>query len=173
MQGWVTWVVLGAFFVLMIVMTIIPQRKQKKQQEQMMNSLGVGSKIMTIGGYVGTIVAIDGNNFHVNIGAPGQDVVVVIVRNAVRQSLDAPQQQAAVAAKKEEEKKDDNNIYTIPAPTDEQIAELSAKEEKEAAVVEPVVEAEVVEEAVVVEEKAAPVKKAPAKKAATKKTTKK
>ncbi len=171
--NWWTIGILAAFFVLMIVMTIIPQRKQKKQQQQMMNSLGVGSKIMTIGGFVGTIVAVDGNNFQVDIGVPGNPQVVVIVKNAVRQSLDAPAQQAAVQEKKAEDKKEDT-IYAMPAPTDEQIAELAAKEEA--------TEAVVVEEAVEVKEEtpaedtnaeaAKPVKKT-TKKPAAKKATKK
>ena len=55
MPGWVMYVILGVFLVLMIVMTIIPQKKQKKKQEEMMNSIQIGDKIMTIGGFVGKI----------------------------------------------------------------------------------------------------------------------
>ncbi len=117
-------IILAVFFVVMIVMTIIPQRKQKKQQQQMMDSLAPGAKIMTIGGFVGTIVGFEDQNILVDIGTKECPQVVVIVRNAVRQRLDvvAPQAQPA---KKEEEKA--NEEYTIPQPTAEQIDEMKAE----------------------------------------------
>lgn len=139
-------IILAIFFVVMIVMTIIPQRKQKKQQQQMMDSLGPGAKIMTIGGFVGTIVKVDGDNILVDIGTKDDPQVVVIVRNAVRQRLDAV---PVAPVKKEEEKKNDGE-YSIPQPTEAQIEEMQAKEKAEE--VEAPVDAEPVQEEVVSEE---------------------
>lgn len=85
----IMWVILGAFFVLMIVMTVIPQRKQKKKMQEMMSSLSVGDKIMTLGGFVGVITAIvaDTDRFIINIGTEEAPVNTVIVKNAIRTKL--------------------------------------------------------------------------------------
>ncbi len=145
-------IILAIFFVIMIVMTIIPQRKQKKQQQQMMDSLGPGAKIMTIGGFVGTIVKVDGDNILVDIGTKDDPQVVVIVRNAVRQRLDAV---PVSPAKKEDDKKNDAE-YSIPQPTEAQIEEMQAKEKsevvEEAPVLEEVQSEEIVEEVPAAEE---------------------
>lgn len=85
----ILFVVLGVFFVLMIVMTIIPQRKQKKKMEAMMSSLAVGDKIMTIGGFVGSIVDIntEADRYTINVGTEENPVEVVIIKNAIRSKL--------------------------------------------------------------------------------------
>ena len=88
-NDWFIWVILAVVFVGMILMTVIPQRKQKKKMQEMMSSLSVGDKIMTIGGFVGTIVEINNDNdrFTINVGSDDAPVNVVIVRNAVRTKL--------------------------------------------------------------------------------------
>ena len=55
----------------------------------MMNSITVGDKIMTIGGFVGTITEIntDTDRYTVNVGTEENPVNVVIVKNAVRSKL--------------------------------------------------------------------------------------
>ena len=57
--SWYIWIILIVVFVGMILMTVIPQRKQKKKMQEMMSSMAVGDKIMTIGGFIGTIVEIN------------------------------------------------------------------------------------------------------------------
>lgn len=88
-NNWVMIVILAVFFVIMIVMTVIPQRKQKKKMQDMMNSITVGDKIMTIGGFIGTITEIntDTDRYTVNVGTDENPVNVVIVKNAVRSKL--------------------------------------------------------------------------------------
>ncbi len=83
------YIILGAFLVLMIVMTIIPQRKQKKKQEEMMNSIQVGDKIMTIGGFVGTIVEYDPgtDQYVINVGTEEAPTHVTIIKNAIRSKM--------------------------------------------------------------------------------------
>ena len=57
-------------FIIMIVamiavfyfMIIRPEKKRKKEEEELRNSLNEGDKITTIGGIVGKIVEIDGEN---------------------------------------------------------------------------------------------------------------
>lgn len=82
-------VILGVFFVGMILMSVIPQRKQKKKMQDMMDSLSVGDKVMTIGGFVGTIVEInkDSDRFLINVGTDDAPTNVTVVRNAIRSKI--------------------------------------------------------------------------------------
>ncbi len=88
-QSWVMIAILGVFFVIMIVMTVIPQRKQKKKMQDMMNSITIGDKIMTIGGFVGVVTEINTDNerYTINVGTEDAPVNVVIVKNAIRSKL--------------------------------------------------------------------------------------
>lgn len=86
---WLMPVILAVFFVLMIVMTIVPQRKQKKKMQDMINSIQIGDKIMTIGGFVGTIVEYDAATDHyvINVGTPENPTNVTIIKNAIRSKM--------------------------------------------------------------------------------------
>ena len=80
----IMYIVIGVVLVLMIALSIIPQRKRKKQQEEMMNSLAVGTKIMTIGRMVGKIAQVNADNtLVVNVGTEESPTLIVIDRNAV------------------------------------------------------------------------------------------
>ena len=84
MDNWWLYLIIGVILVGMILLTIIPQKKRQKQQQEMMNSLTVGTKIMTIGRLVGVIVQVNADNtLHVNVGTEAQPTVIVIDRNAV------------------------------------------------------------------------------------------
>ncbi len=84
-QKWLPIVILGVFFVLMIVMTILPQKKRQKQMQSMMDNLAVGDKVMTIGRLIGKIYAIDNENKQVtlNVGTDDNETLIVIDRNAI------------------------------------------------------------------------------------------
>lgn len=88
-NAYTMYIILGVFLVLMIVMTIIPQRKQKKKQEEMMNSIQIGDKIMTIGGFIGTIVEYDAgtDQYVLNVGTAENPTLVTIVKNAIRSKM--------------------------------------------------------------------------------------
>lgn len=109
--------VLGVFFVIMIVMTILPQKKRQKQMQDMMSNLVVGAKVMTIGRMIGKVVSIDGENNQIvlNVGSIDSPTYITVDRNAVGYVMDSPAKAAAetaVEAPKEddpaEEKKDDD-----------------------------------------------------------------
>ena len=86
----IMYIVIGVVLVLMIALSIIPQRKRKKQQEQMMNSLAVGTKIMTIGRMVGKIAQVNADNtLVVNVGTDDNPTLIVIDRQAVGLVLEA------------------------------------------------------------------------------------
>lgn len=84
MGNWWIYIVIGVILVAMILLTIIPQKKRQKQQQEMMNSLAVGTKIMTIGRLVGKITQVNPDNtLYVNVGTDENPTIIVIDRNAV------------------------------------------------------------------------------------------
>lgn len=127
-NGWIMYVIIGVVLVLMIVMTIIPQKKRQKEQQEMMNSLCVGTKLMTVGGIVGKITQVNSDNtLIVNVGTESNPTLMVIDKKAVGyvlEKVNAPAQEA---------------------PQEEPIAE-------EAPVEEPIIEESIVDDAPVVEE---------------------
>lgn len=133
-------IVMVAVFGLMIAMTVIPQRKQKKQQSEMMSSLSAGDKIMTIGGMVGTIVAVDAanNQITVNVGSEHAPVNVVIIKNAIRTKLSGtcataqePVKAAETEVKSENEKPALEEAKPKTAPKAKKKAEPAAEEKKD------------------------------------------
>ncbi|HOP94768.1 MAG TPA: preprotein translocase subunit YajC [Dictyoglomaceae bacterium] len=52
----IVWVVFLAIFYFILV---IPQKRERKKRNEMLNSLKVGDKIVTKGGLIGSIVAIN------------------------------------------------------------------------------------------------------------------
>ena len=78
------YVVIGVVLVLMIVLTIIPQKKRQKEQQNMMNSLCVGTKLMTVGGMVGKITQVNSDNtLIINVGTDANPTLIVIDKKAV------------------------------------------------------------------------------------------
>lgn len=55
-------IMIVAMVAIFYFMIIRPEKKKKKEEEQLRNSLKEGDKITTIGGVVGKIVDIDGEN---------------------------------------------------------------------------------------------------------------
>ena len=137
MPEWVMYVIIGVVLVGMIVLTIIPQKKRQKQQQEMMNSLAVGTKIMTIGRLVGKIVQINGDNtLHVNVGTEENPTIIVIDRNAVGLVLEniAPPAAPVVADAPVSEELKTEEVFTeepaVEAPEADASAEENAAEEK-------------------------------------------
>ena len=85
-------VVLVVLMIGMFAMSIIPQKKRQKKAQEMMNSITVGTKIKTIGGFVGEVKKIDNANnlFTLDISANNDgSTLVVIDRSAVYVVLEA------------------------------------------------------------------------------------
>lgn len=55
-------IMLVLFIAVFYFMVLRPENKKKKEQESLRNSLRVGDKITTIGGIIGEIVDVDGDN---------------------------------------------------------------------------------------------------------------
>lgn len=105
--SWVMYVVIGVVLVLMIVLTIIPQKKRQKEQQNMMNSLCVGTKLMTVGGMVGKITQVNSDNtLIINVGTDANPTLIVIDKKAVGYVLEkvaAPVEAAPAAEPAQEE----------------------------------------------------------------------
>ena len=111
-----TMVILVGFLAVMMLMTILPQKKKQKQMKAMISSLRVGNKIKTIGGFIGSIVAIDNDKDElvINIGTEKTPVNVTITRLGVYMNMDAsvqtPGTNSLSEAENEKEKEDRPSI---------------------------------------------------------------
>lgn len=91
-------VILAVMIVGMVLLTIIPNKRKQKEYQKMQDEIRPGTKIMTIGRMIGTVVRVyDNNTLEVDVGTPGAPVVITINREAVGINLDA--QAAAQAAR--------------------------------------------------------------------------
>lgn len=62
MPGYVMWIILGAIIVLFIVWMVFSGKKRKKQEQEaqdLINAVGPGNKVKTIGGICGIVVEVD------------------------------------------------------------------------------------------------------------------
>lgn len=113
-NGWIMYVVIGVVLVLMIVLTIVPQKKRQKEQQNMMNSLCVGTKLMTVGGIVGKITQVNADNtLIVNVGTESNPTLIVIDKKAVGYVLEkvaAPAPETAPVAPATEEVKVEEKV---------------------------------------------------------------
>lgn len=113
-NDWIMYVVIGVVLVLMIVLTIVPQKKRQKEQQNMMNSLCVGTKLMTVGGIVGKITQVNADNtLIVNVGTEANPTLIVIDKKAVGYVLEkvaAPAPETAPVAPATEEVKVEEKV---------------------------------------------------------------
>ncbi len=137
MSPTIMYIIIGVVLVLMIVLTIIPQKRNQKKQEQMMNSLTVGTKIMTIGRMVGKITQINPDNtLIVNVGTESSPTLIVIDKAAVGIVLEgiaqtaAPADEAKADDANEEEKAEESVEISEPEIEDVKFEEPIAEEEK-------------------------------------------
>ena len=85
-------VVLLVLFVGMMLISIIPQKKKQKEYEAMQSAIKVGTRVMTIGRLIGTVVAINTDNtIEIDIGTKGNPVIILINREGIGLNLDAQQ----------------------------------------------------------------------------------
>ena len=120
-------VVLGALMIGMMLLSIIPQRKRQKKAQEMMNSIKTGTKIRTIGGFVGIIKAIDNqqNVFVLDISANlDGSMLVTIDKGAVYNVIATPDgvpvsNETAVDNQKE-----------APVAADEEVADADGGEKR-------------------------------------------
>ncbi|MCX4362044.1 MAG: preprotein translocase subunit YajC [Clostridia bacterium] len=93
-SSWVMIVVLIVLMVVMFAVSIIPQKKRQKKAQEMMNSITVGTKVKTIGGFVGEIKKVDNvaGTFTLDISANGDGSMTVLIdKSAIYTVLQAVQ----------------------------------------------------------------------------------
>ena len=93
------WILIGALVIGFIVMNVINNKKQKKQAEEeakKKDALCAGTKIITIGGIVGTVISVSEENYTLKTG----DVVIELDRRSIYQMTLPAKVQAKLDAEK-------------------------------------------------------------------------
>lgn len=128
-KGWVIWVILGVVLVGMLAMNFFSNKKRREQMEaekEKRNAIRPGFKVMTIGGIVGTVVAVDddANTFVLQTGTDEVPNYIKFDKVAIYSSEDpnAPVEESAAdseEAKKAEEDFSDASDVNANAETSE------------------------------------------------------
>lgn len=124
-NSWLIWVVFAVMIVVMILLTAIPNKKKQKEYNQMMSNLRVGTKILTIGRMIGIITKMyDDGTLEVDVGTPGNPVIITISRDAIGANLTAQAEAKAMA----EAKKNGTAEAKTETATTEETVETEAKD---------------------------------------------
>ena len=107
--GWLTWVILGVFAVLMVAFFIWSSRSNKKKQKEakdMLAAMKIGDKVKTIGGVCGYLYEINDeeNTIVLETGTAEKKSYVKFDRAAIYQTAPVKGIQSAETVKAEEEK---------------------------------------------------------------------
>lgn len=136
-KGWIIWVVLGVVLVGMLVMNFFSNKKRREQMEaekEKRNAIRPGFKVMTIGGIVGTVVAVDddANTFVLQTGTDEVPNYIKFDKVAIYSSEDpnATVVSEEEAAEKGEEAKKAEEDFSDSAETNAETPENPAEVEK-------------------------------------------
>lgn len=149
-NSWLIWVVFAVMIVVMILLTAIPNKKKQKEYNQMMSNLRVGTKILTIGRMIGIITKMyDDGTLEVDVGTPGNPVIITISRDAIGANLTA---QAEAKAMAEAKKNGTAEAKTETATTEETTEEAVETEAKDVVIMDETAEGGTVVDEVVIEQ---------------------
>lgn len=136
-KGWILWVIIGVVLVGMLVMNFFSNKKRREQMEaekEKRNAIRPGFKVMTIGGIVGTVVAVDddANTFVLQTGTDEVPNYIKFDKVAIYSSEDP---NATVASEEEttengEEAKKAEEDFSDSAETNAETPENPAEVEK-------------------------------------------
>lgn len=136
---WAITLILVVMIVGFLLMSIIPNKRRQKEYQQMQNEIRVGTKIMTIGRMIGTITKVyPDKTVEVDVGTPGNPVIITISREAIGVNLTAQEeakaQQEAMKNKKKGiaqkvENKDENSGNVATAENSENQVETTENTE--------------------------------------------
>nr|WP_077411549.1 preprotein translocase subunit YajC [Marinicella sediminis] len=79
-----SFIFIGVFFVIMYFMLIRPQQKRMKAHNEMVGALAVGDEVITNGGTLGAIVAVDEAFIKIEVA---KDTEIHVQRSAVAKVL--------------------------------------------------------------------------------------
>lgn len=136
-KGWILWVIIGVVLVGMLVMNFFSNKKRREQMEaekEKRNAIRPGFKVMTIGGIVGTVVAVDddANTFVLQTGTDEVPNYIKFDKVAIYSSEDP---NATVASEEEAtekggEAKKAEEDFSDSAETNAESPENPAEDEK-------------------------------------------
>lgn len=136
-KGWILWVIIGIVLVGMLVMNFFSNKKRREQMEaekEKRNAIRPGFKVMTIGGIVGTVVAVDddANTFVLQTGTDEVPNYIKFDKVAIYSSEDP---NATVASEEEATEKGDEakkaeEDFSGSAETNAESPETPAEVEK-------------------------------------------
>lgn len=144
-NSWLIWVVFAVMIVVMILLTAIPNKKKQKEYNQMMSNLRVGTKILTIGRMIGIITKMyDDGTLEVDVGTPGNPVIITISRDAIGANLTAQAEAKAMAEAKKN--------GTAEAKTETTTEDATQTEAKDVVIMDETAEGGTVVDEVVIEQ---------------------
>lgn len=129
MPGYVMWIILGAIIVLFIVWMVFSGKKRKKQEQEaqdLINAVGPGNKVKTIGGICGIVVEVDKeeNTFILETGSEATGKCYIkFDKQAIYQT------DAVVEAKKPAEETAPETETAENTPAEKEAAEAPVAEE--------------------------------------------
>ena len=74
-----------ALLAVMYILLIRPQQQRVRRQRDLVRTLDVGDRIVTIGGLIGTIVSLDDETAEIEVA---DDVVLTFMRPAISRKVD-------------------------------------------------------------------------------------
>lgn len=136
-KGWIMWIIIGVVLVGMLVMNFFSNKKRREQMEaekEKRNAIRPGFKVMTIGGIVGTVVAVDddANTFVLQTGTDEVPNYIKFDKVAIYSSEDpnATVESEKEATEKGEEAKKAEEDFSDSAETNAETPENPAEVEK-------------------------------------------
>jgi len=80
------WIGLIIMFIIFYVVMLSPQRKEKKKRQEMLAAVKKTDRVMTIGGIIGTVVAVGDDEISIKIDE-STNVKISLTRNAIQKVL--------------------------------------------------------------------------------------
>lgn len=133
-SSWIILVVLGVMLVATMLLSIIPQKKRQKKAQEMMAGIKVGTKIKTIGGFVGIIKMIDNSQgtFIIDISANGDGSTLVTIDKGAVYTVINPAAEGQAAPENGENATVVSAENNAPVAADDVVEDAQAAEKKAA-----------------------------------------
>ena len=119
----VTFLPLIAIFAIFYFLMIRPQQRKMKQHREMVGNLRRGDKVVTAGGFIGTVAKVHDDELEVEIA---KDVKVRVVRSTISEVVNRSQPRGEKTTAKKEEPADEPEV----AEADEDAASSTGEEKK-------------------------------------------
>ncbi len=119
----VTFLPLIAIFAIFYFLMIRPQQRKMKQHREMVGNLRRGDKVVTAGGFIGTVAKVHDDELEVEIA---KDVKVRVVRGTISEVVNKSQPRGEKTTAKKEQPADEPEV----SEADEEAAPSAGEEKK-------------------------------------------